>query len=199
MDYTLYSNPLASPNPVTKDPAVMPAAQLNRELDRLDALNGKLTDEFIQAGRGSERASETLAKDDPLARRYIAIWSRRKDLQHEIERRYGPGAPSRLPRGFRPLKQNPACADSPIARRRTSDGYTVLVWADGTITDQVGQGFTRHRLELAAALVVAGELSLFTAAELPELIRAASKLARRGNLTPGAVRALASRGTVRSR
>lgn len=82
-------------------PAQMTAGQINKELDRLDKLSSKLTDEFIAAGRGYERPSETWKLNDPLAERYKQISSAYSDLRSEISRRYGPGAPSRLPRGFR--------------------------------------------------------------------------------------------------
>lgn len=84
-----------------KDPALMTASEINRELDRLDARRSRNTDAFIAAGRGEERPSEYLTKDDPLSLEARAIYDRSGALRREIERRYGPGAPSRLPRGFR--------------------------------------------------------------------------------------------------
>jgi hypothetical protein len=86
------------------EPSSMAAAQINRELDRLDARRAANTDAFIASGRGDERPSEYLGKDDPLSREAAAIYGRRCALRAEIERRFGPGAPSRLPRGFGPLK-----------------------------------------------------------------------------------------------
>lgn len=79
-------------------------AKINGMLDRLRKLSSVLTDEFIAAGRGHERASETWQFDDPLAERYKAISRSQDVLRNEIERRYGPGAPSRLPRGFGPTR-----------------------------------------------------------------------------------------------
>lgn len=81
--------------------AEMLAGEINRELDRLDERSSKNTADFIAAGRGNERPSEYLKKDDPLSREALAIFERRHDLRAEIARRYGPGAPSRLPKGFR--------------------------------------------------------------------------------------------------
>lgn len=87
-----------------KDPATMTAAQINHELDRLDVLRGKLNDEFISAGRGHETADETYRKTDSLALRWREASDRQAVLRTEVSRRYGPGAPSRLPRGFGPIK-----------------------------------------------------------------------------------------------
>jgi hypothetical protein len=82
-----------------KDPATMTAAQINAELDRLDVERGKANDTLIEAGRGSETAEETGRKPDPLAMRWRVISDRQYALRAEISRRYGPGAPSRLPKG----------------------------------------------------------------------------------------------------
>ena len=87
------------------DPATMTPAQINRELDALDARRDRNTDAFIAAGRGEERPSEYLRKDDALSREARAIFDRSNALRAEIERRYGPGAPSRLPRGFRAVRR----------------------------------------------------------------------------------------------
>jgi hypothetical protein len=82
----------------------MTAGEINKRLDRLDRQSSELTDEFIAAGRGHELPSETAKLDDPLARRKNQLFTEHSALHREIERRYGPGAPSRLPRGFRPVK-----------------------------------------------------------------------------------------------
>lgn len=86
-----------------KPPECMTAGEINKALDRLDKIGSKLTDEFIAAGRGHELPSETFKKDDPLAKRYIENANARSRLRAEIAARYGPGAPSRLPRGFGPI------------------------------------------------------------------------------------------------
>lgn len=89
-----------------KDPTLMSAGAINRELDNLDNVSNMINRELIAADRGNERHSETYACDDPLALRYRACSDRRYALQIEIEARYGPGAPSRLPAGrfFGPRK-----------------------------------------------------------------------------------------------
>lgn len=89
-----------------KSPDVMTAAEINRELDRLDAKRSENARAFIDAGRGNERPTDYATKDDPLSVAARAISDRQRDLRYEIERRYGPGAPSRLPlrKGFGPIK-----------------------------------------------------------------------------------------------
>lgn len=84
-----------------KDPATMTAGQINKELDKLDKLSSKLTDEFIAAGRGRERPSEIIHMTDPLAVRQQELWDRYRAPRIEIKQRYGPGDPSRLPSGFK--------------------------------------------------------------------------------------------------
>ena len=86
------------------DPATMTGSQINRELDRLDRESSKATDELIEAGRGNERISETVQKDDALSQRVTRILDRQRSLRAEIQARFGPGAPGRLPRGFGPRK-----------------------------------------------------------------------------------------------
>lgn len=90
-----------------KNPDVMTAGEINRELDKLDAKRSELNRAFIDAGRGHETAAETVKLTDPLAVKYNAVADRQCALRYEIERRYGPGAPSRLPlgKGFGPLKK----------------------------------------------------------------------------------------------
>jgi hypothetical protein len=80
-----------------EDLATLTPSEINRRLDRLDKLSSKLTDEFIAAGRGHELPSETFKKTDPLAERKRRVWADSDALHREISRRYGPGAPSRLP------------------------------------------------------------------------------------------------------
>lgn len=79
------------------DLSTLTPSEINRRLDRLDKLSSKLTDEFIAAGRGHEKPSETFTKTDPLAERSKQVWAEQDVLRREISRRYGPGAPSRLP------------------------------------------------------------------------------------------------------
>lgn len=67
----------------------MSATQINKELDILDILSSKITDELIENGRGEEKYQETLKKTDPIAIRFIEIHNRSYKLRDEIEKRYG--------------------------------------------------------------------------------------------------------------
>lgn len=87
-----------------KAPAVMTAGEINKELDKLEEQNSKLTQRMIDARRGYERPSEYLRLDDPLSIELRNNSNRREALRIEISSRYGPGAPRRLPKGFGPLK-----------------------------------------------------------------------------------------------
>ena len=85
--------------------AAMGAAEINKLLDLLDKESSGITDEMIANGRGTERPTETMRMTDPLSLRYIQNWEDASLLREEIARRYGPGAPRRLPsRGFGPIK-----------------------------------------------------------------------------------------------
>jgi hypothetical protein len=89
----------------TSDPAGMTAGKINVEFDRLDALRSEVNDMLIASGRGHETYNETWTKTDPIALVWRSVAERGDDLRNEISRRYGPGAPSRLPtRGFGPIK-----------------------------------------------------------------------------------------------
>jgi hypothetical protein len=81
--------------------ADMPAAAINKELDALAKKRSKLNDEFIAAGRGSEKAWDTLKLNDPLANKYKALSDRVAELMSEVQLRAGPGT-RRLPKGFGP-------------------------------------------------------------------------------------------------
>lgn len=89
------------------DPATMSAAAINKELDKLTVQDSALGDKMIAAGRGYERPSEYLRMTDPLSLALRANSDRRMKLRIEIEMRYGPRAPSRLPsgRGYGPRKE----------------------------------------------------------------------------------------------
>lgn len=86
------------------DPATLSRAFINKELDWLDEVSSACTTELILAGRGTELPTETCQKTDALSRKACSIWDRQAALRAEMLRRYGPGAPSRLPRGFGPIK-----------------------------------------------------------------------------------------------
>ncbi len=94
----------------SKDPSGLTAGSINKELDKLEEQNSKLGQLMIDAGRGYERPSEYLNMSDPLALELQQNYDRRNKLRAEIERRYGPGAPRRLPPGrfFGPLKSSHA-------------------------------------------------------------------------------------------
>ena len=94
----------AARKPLTRESvACLGAAAINKLLDVLDKESSKITDELIEAGRGHEYPSETRKKSDPLSVKFTQTANDQFLLRMEIERRYGPGAPRRLPRGFGPL------------------------------------------------------------------------------------------------
>ena len=84
------------------DVSLLASSKINKELDRLERYSSELTDALIDEGRGNERFSETMAKSDKLALAFRAVHNRLHELRAEVARRYGPGAPARLPRGFDP-------------------------------------------------------------------------------------------------
>jgi hypothetical protein len=88
-----------------EDVESLSAAAVNKALDRLDAEQSKLLDALIEAGLGTTRLQTILKLDHPVARQYAALTDQILLLQEEIKRRYGPGAPSRLPRGFGPASK----------------------------------------------------------------------------------------------
>ena len=90
----------------TKDPRCMTASEINRALDRVDKQGTKLNDQFIAAGRGHERPSDIREMTDPLAKKFLRNMDEHGSLRLEISRRYGPNAPSRLPRGFGPIDKD---------------------------------------------------------------------------------------------
>jgi hypothetical protein len=87
-----------------KDPRVMLAHEINKELESLRKLRAKLTDKYIAAGRGHERPSDRVGKTDPLSLEAEALEARRSALYIEAELRYGPGFHGTLPRGAGPRK-----------------------------------------------------------------------------------------------
>src|SRR5487761_22319 len=111
----------------SKKPESMAAAKINAEIERLVEADSELTHAFIAAGRGHERPSEYLLKDDPLSRRARMIYDRRHALKTEVELRAGPGM-SHLPRGFGP-RQNPAklerCVEKVKGRKGVRSAYAV--------------------------------------------------------------------------
>jgi ribosomal protein L37AE/L43A len=90
-------------NEAAKDPRTMSAAAINKELDKLEAQERDWTDRMIAAGRGHDMPLDYLDKShtDPLSREAQDNYARRIDLKREVEARYGPVHPSRLPTGRR--------------------------------------------------------------------------------------------------
>ena len=120
--------PGTSGNP--KSPSEMTAGEINKALDKLDAESSKLNDEAIAAGLGHLRMSEIEKSDHPIGAKYREHWAKRSPLAMERDLRYGPGAPSRLPKGFGPRKRNPAVDlesystfTSRFARYERENGY----------------------------------------------------------------------------
>jgi hypothetical protein len=70
---------------------MMTASQINKELDKLSAMDSTLTDEFIAANRGHETAFQIMKQTDPLSMRFRSIVERKWTLLAEVERQYGPG------------------------------------------------------------------------------------------------------------
>mgnify|MGYP000997312859 CR=1 FL=1 len=81
----------------TKDPRTLTASQLNKELDKLDVEDSKITEKLIAAGRGHETYSETSKMTDPLSLEWNAIQDRMQWLRAERDIRFGPNSPPRLP------------------------------------------------------------------------------------------------------
>jgi len=75
----------------------MRPSQINKRLDYLDKRSSRANDALIKAGRGRERYHDVVRAKDPLALHIRFLAKRQSELRDEIARRYGPGAPSRLP------------------------------------------------------------------------------------------------------
>lgn len=81
-----------------------------------------------------------------------------------------------------------------IKTSKTSDNKTFQVWSDGHVTQALGYYWQGTRkLPRDVALMVAGEVCLFDAKEVPTLLQVAKKLARKGSFDPGQLRAAASK------
>lgn len=89
-----------------KSPSEMSAGEINKNLDRLDAKLSALNNRMIEEGWGHYRPSEFPASHS-LTAEYKSLHEQRDAYARERDRRYGPGAPSRLPvgRGFGPIKR----------------------------------------------------------------------------------------------
>lgn len=82
----------------------MTAGEINKRLDALEKKRARLNDEMIAAGRGHETFSETMNAGDPLALKYQTVAYEMQECRDEIRKRMGPGATSRLPKGFGPIR-----------------------------------------------------------------------------------------------
>ena len=91
------------------DPATMTRSAINKELDRLEFDSSKLTERAIANGRGDVKFSEMrkLAESgDAEALLIVQNADRQQALNQEIEARYGPNPPIRLPKGYGPRKRS---------------------------------------------------------------------------------------------
>lgn len=77
--------------------------------------------------------------------------------------------------------------DRPLARRVLSDGKSVLLWDDGTVTFAMGFGIKgigtarepwAREADLAAGWAFMGEAALFDSAEVPAAVKAIRKAFR---------------------
>lgn len=83
--------------------------------------------------------------------------------------------------------------DHEIARRRTSDGKTIMFWSDGLVTRAMGFGIkgigaARSAYETAknveAAWLVADEVELYDVDEVAALVKAARRAVRQNHHDP---------------
>lgn len=128
---------------IAKDPATMTAGEINKELDKLSKVSSAINDEFLAAGRGHERPSETRYLEDPLSLRWRETSDRLQALHMEIESRYGPGAPSRMPKGFKPRKK----LEGAMAGHREKPETDQIIFTDhGDIEGEVlaGQAYANE-------------------------------------------------------
>ena len=82
----------------------MTVGQINKHLDRLDKLDSAFNEMLVAAGRGNEGYQDILKGTGELSDRGRELFRQRQLFRGEIESRYGPNAPHRLPRGFGPIK-----------------------------------------------------------------------------------------------
>lgn len=116
-------------------PATLTASALNKELDKLDALHSTLNKHFIASGRGHETPESLRDKQDALATFSRVLAHRYTALQREIELRYGPRAPARLPmkRGFGPRERVDKAPKAPKAPRHAPEAAAVQQVSDARV------------------------------------------------------------------
>ncbi len=71
--------------------SAMSAGQVNKAIAKLEAESSAINDTLIAAGRGHERAWDTMKLSDPLAMRYRDNFDRRQELYAVVQRETGPG------------------------------------------------------------------------------------------------------------
>jgi hypothetical protein len=123
-----------------KDASQMPAAAINKELDKLEGQSSKNTTALIEAGLGHTLQSEMPAlaeKGHPLATEHQRISRRQQELRYEVERRAGPGM-RRLPRGFGPLKREGE--SGAVLNPVEAVGHVMAFLADNAVTRFIGEG-----------------------------------------------------------
>lgn len=70
--------------------ATLTPAEIRRKYEALSKRKRKNTDDFIAAGRGDERPSEYLRKNDPLSVEARRIFDAMHDLEQEARKYAGP-------------------------------------------------------------------------------------------------------------
>jgi hypothetical protein len=131
--------------PLTREQVeALGAAAINRALDSLDKEQSLLLDQLIEAGFGRTRLQEILKMDHPVAQQYAKVTGQINLLRGEVERRYGPGAPSRLPRGFGPIKKSSEGDPHPTLGVRSLTGSTVRVSINVPETEKARQYYPDH-------------------------------------------------------
>lgn len=108
----------------------MGATEINRRLDKLDVKDTELNDALLAAGV-NEGYQEILKRADNFGKRARELFGLRWALRNEIEARYGPGAPHRLPKGFGPIKDRQfSTAHRPLYVSRPSvSAEEIITWA----------------------------------------------------------------------
>ena len=106
-----------------RHPGTMQPSEINKELEDNRKKSSVLNQRMIEEGRGSERPSEYRKKSDELSQSLTRILDRHDALHQEIATRYGPGAPSYMPKGFKP-RMKAAIADGAVAPAGLIPGAT---------------------------------------------------------------------------
>lgn len=72
------------------------------------------------------------------------------------------------------------CVEAHIVYRRKSlDGYTVLLWSDGSVTNGLSTVLSRHRTDRRVADALADDVCLYSFVEIHALYAAACKAAQK--------------------